>query len=106
MTKLYFEMTSEKDLAMMAMGSASITSPPTMVTAPIMRTTAVTGTTSPYPTVVSVATAHHMASGMEPSLSGWTVRSTRYMTVAASSTPVPRMTRQASRAYRSRFTAR
>ena len=44
---------------------------------------AVIGVTSPYPTVVKVATAHHIASGIEPNLSGWASFSNIYMPVEA-----------------------
>lgn len=60
----------ENDDEIIAMGSASMITPVTMVNAPTMRPISVCGTTSPYPTVVSVVMDHHIASGMEPNFSG------------------------------------
>ncbi len=42
----------------------------------------VTGYVSPYPTVVKVDTAHHIAAGMLVNTSGWALLSTKYIKVA------------------------
>ena len=46
-----------------------------MTTAAIMRPSGVTGTTSPYPVVVMVTTAHQSAEGTLPKIAGWASRS-------------------------------
>ena len=47
----------------------------------------VTGKMSPYPTVVKVATAHHIAEGMLENLSGW-------VSFSAKKTPVAQIIRR------------
>ena len=53
------------------------------MTAASKRPARVTGTRSPYPTVVSVTTAHHIAAGMLENTSDWASFSTKYISAAA-----------------------
>ena len=62
---------------------------------------AVTGVTSPYPTVVRVSIAHHIASGMLPNASGWTAPSSTYMADDDRTTRTTRMHSAPSTARRS-----
>ena len=50
------------------------------------------GTTSPYPTVVSVTTAHHIAAGTLPKPAGWTSRSRKYSATEARNSTISRIT--------------
>src|SRR5450759_1792018 len=49
--------------------------PQIITSAATSRPSVVIGTTSPYPTVVRVAIAHHKAAGTLPKVAGWTSRS-------------------------------
>ena len=51
-------------------GSAAIPIPDMRIMIPNILPAEVIGTTSPYPTVVKVTVAHHMARGIDPNLSG------------------------------------
>ncbi len=53
--------------------------PKTAMMAASMRPAGVTGTVSPYPTVVNVTIPHHIAAGMLEKLSGWARFSAKYI---------------------------
>ena len=57
-----------------------------------MRPSGVIGTTSPYPVVVIVTTAHHSAAGTLPKVAGWTSRSSKYSATEARNTTIRKIT--------------
>ena len=63
--------------------------PATIITAPTMRPSPVTGAMSPNPTVVVVTSAHHIPS-RSVAMSGLSRTSTRYMLVPPSRVAAPR----------------
>ena len=63
-----------------------------MTTAATSRPTGVIGTTSPYPVVVRVATAHHKAAGTLLKPAGWTSRSRKYSATEARNNTIRKIT--------------
>ena len=63
-----------------------------MTSAETTRPSGVTGTTSPYPTVVIVTTAHHRAAGTLPKVAGWASRSREYSATEARNTTIRKIT--------------
>ncbi len=57
-----------------------------------VRPSTVTGTTSPYPTVVSVTTAHHMVAGTLPNVTGCTSRSRKWTATEARNSTIRKIT--------------
>ena len=72
--------------------SPNTPSPQIITKAAISRPSGVIGTTSPYPTVVKVTTAHHKAAGTLPKATGWTSRSRKYIATEARNSTIRKIT--------------
>ena len=66
--------------------------PQIITSAATMRPSGVTGTTSPYPAVVRVTTAHHNAAGTLPKVAGWTSRSRKCSATEARNSTIRKIT--------------
>src|SRR6202035_4454753 len=79
-------------VARMPVHSPNTPSPQIITTAATTRPSGVIGTTSPYPVVVSVATAHHSAAATLPKPAGCTSRSRKYNTTEARNSTIRKIT--------------
>jgi hypothetical protein len=79
----FFLNASENPEASIPAGRANIPIPSMEIKAVSVLPKPVMGYISPYPTVVSVATLHHMVSGMLENLPGWASCSAKYITQEA-----------------------
>ena len=73
--KLSRRVSAANPVARIPVQSPNTPRPQIITTAATSRPSGVIGTTSPYPVVVSVATAHHNVAGTLPKATGWTSRS-------------------------------
>ncbi len=90
--KLSRRVSAAKPVARIPVQSPNTPRPQIITTAATTRPSGVIGTTSPYPTVVKVAIAHHKAAGTLPKVAGWTSRSRKYTDTAARNSTIRKIT--------------
>src|SRR5229473_800827 len=90
--KLSRRVSAAKPVARIPVQSPNTPSPQIITNAATTRPSGVIGTTSPYPTVVKVAIAHHKAAGTLPKVAGWTSRSRKYTDTAARNSTIRKIT--------------
>src|SRR3954470_5520779 len=83
--KLSRRVSVAKPVARIPVQSPNTPRPHIITIAATTRPSGVTGTTSPYPTVVSVTTAHHNVAGRLPNTAGCTLRSSTWTATEANS---------------------
>src|SRR3954469_16576276 len=83
--KLSRRVSVAKPVARMQVPGPNTAGPLIITIAATIRPSGVTGTTSPYPTVVSVTTAHHSVAGRLPNTVGCTLRSSTWTATDANS---------------------
>ncbi len=79
-------------MARIPVQSPNTPSPQIITKAATSRPSGVIGTTSPYPIVVRVTTAHHKAAGTLPKVAGWTSRSRKYSATEARNSTIRKIT--------------
>src|SRR5712672_2379544 len=90
--KLSRRVSAAKPVARIPVQSPNTPRPQIITTAATSRPSGVIGTTSPYPTVVKVAIAHHKAAGTLPKLAGWASRSRKYTVTEARNSTIRKIT--------------
>src|SRR5882757_6729435 len=90
--KLSRRVSAANPVAKIPVQSPNTPRPEIMTRAETMRPSGVIGTTSPYPVVVIVTTAHHSAAGTLPKVAGWTSRSRKYSATEARNTTIRKIT--------------
>ena len=90
--KLSRRVSAAKPVARIPVQSPNTPRPQIITMAATSRPSGVTGTTSPYPTVVRVTTAHHKAAGTLPKVAGCTSRSRKYTATEARNSTIRKIT--------------
>ena len=90
--KLSRRVSAAKPVARIPAHSPNTPMPQIITNAATSRPSGVIGTTSPYPVVVRVATAHHNAAGTLPKPAGWASRSRKYMATEARNSTIRKIT--------------
>ena len=90
--KLSRRVSAAKPVARIPVHNPNTPSPQIITKAATSRPSGVIGTTSPYPTVVKVTTAHHNAAGTLPKVAGWTSRSRKYTATEARNSTIRTIT--------------
>jgi len=90
--KLSRRVSAAKPVARIPVQSPNTPRPQIITKAATSRPNGVIGTTSPYPVVVRVATAHHNAAGTLPKATGWESRSRKYTATEARNSTIRKIT--------------
>src|SRR6266446_1973362 len=90
--KLSRRVSAAKPVARIPVHSPNTPRPQIITSAATSLPSGVIGTTSPYPTVVRVAIAHHKAAGTLPKVAGWTSRSREYTDTEARNNTIRKIT--------------